>query len=125
MSFLQVTKDEIVLEFNQPEQINKKQDSLLEMRFYVPNTEPDEDDEEENPKRSAEVMFLRIILLLLNTLQERFPRPVATFLGMHSAPFLQQRWPTCENSAILESVISHFPFITRPSAQQILIQIKL
>jgi hypothetical protein len=66
IELLQVTKDEIVLEFNQPEQISKKQDSLLEMRFYVPNTEPDEGDDDEIPKRSAEVILLKDIFTLLS-----------------------------------------------------------
>lgn len=49
VSKAQVTagKDEIVLEFTQPDHVNKKQDSLIEMRFYVPNTEQEEGGESE------------------------------------------------------------------------------
>lgn len=52
-----VQKDEIVLEMIQSDGISKKADSLLEMRFYVPNSESMEVDEEgEAPPKSVQLL---------------------------------------------------------------------
>eukprot|EP00288_Rhodomonas_lens_P010443 CAMPEP_0177722626 /NCGR_PEP_ID=MMETSP0484_2-20121128/17782_1 /TAXON_ID=354590 /ORGANISM="Rhodomonas lens, Strain RHODO" /LENGTH=783 /DNA_ID=CAMNT_0019235013 /DNA_START=50 /DNA_END=2401 /DNA_ORIENTATION=+ len=49
-------KDEIILEFAQQENISKKHESLLEMRFYIPNLEDTEmGDDDEVPKKSNEL----------------------------------------------------------------------
>eukprot|EP00286_Rhodomonas_abbreviata_P021096 CAMPEP_0181305358 /NCGR_PEP_ID=MMETSP1101-20121128/9683_1 /TAXON_ID=46948 /ORGANISM="Rhodomonas abbreviata, Strain Caron Lab Isolate" /LENGTH=795 /DNA_ID=CAMNT_0023411261 /DNA_START=27 /DNA_END=2414 /DNA_ORIENTATION=+ len=54
-------KDEIILEFTQQDNIGKKQESLLEMRFYIPNTEDTEMGEnEEVPKKSVELFHQEI-----------------------------------------------------------------
>lgn len=42
-------KDEIVLEFTQPDVLRKKEEHLLEMRFFVPDTEPVVEDEVRRP----------------------------------------------------------------------------
>eukprot|EP00290_Baffinella_frigidus_P006787 CAMPEP_0180134954 /NCGR_PEP_ID=MMETSP0986-20121125/10508_1 /TAXON_ID=697907 /ORGANISM="non described non described, Strain CCMP2293" /LENGTH=533 /DNA_ID=CAMNT_0022075491 /DNA_START=120 /DNA_END=1718 /DNA_ORIENTATION=+ len=56
-------KDEIVLEFTQPDVLRKKEEHLLEMRFFVPDTEPVVEDEEEESahKRTCENLHADIL----------------------------------------------------------------